>query len=93
MWGANPHLPLAAGFTRSWAGRLLPLEKISQKQKGGIWMDLMQANAVVRDELMKHGDYYTAFIASVESALNECDKVTDTHELAVLITDRLSGER
>ena len=55
-------------------------------------MDLQEANRIVRDELLKHGDYYNGFVASVMSALNESEGVKDTHELAIFVTQRLSGE-
>lgn len=54
---------------------------------------LQTSCAVVKSELMKHEEFYDAFAASVESALNEipdvCEKASD---IAERITKRISGE-
>lgn len=48
---------------------------------------------VVKSELMKHEEFYDAFVSSVESALHEipevCEKASD---IAERITKRISGE-
>ena len=48
---------------------------------------------VIKSELMKHGEFYDAFVSSVESALHEipevCEKASD---IAERITRRISGE-
>lgn len=48
---------------------------------------------VVKSELMKHEEFYDAFVASVESALNEIPDVCEkAFAIAERITKRISGE-
>lgn len=48
---------------------------------------------VVKSELMKHGEFYDAFVASVESALHEVPYVDEKESaIAERITKRISGE-
>lgn len=54
---------------------------------------LQTSCAVVRSELMKRGEFYDAFVASVESALHEIPEVGEkTLAIAERITKRISGE-
>lgn len=48
---------------------------------------------VIKSELMKHGEFYDAFVASVESALHEVSEVGENASAtAERITKRISGE-
>lgn len=48
---------------------------------------------VIKSELMKHGEFYDAFVASVESALHEVPDVGEkASAIAERITKRISGE-
>lgn len=48
---------------------------------------------VIKSELMKHGEFYDAFVASVESAIREVPEVGEkTLAIAEKITKRISGE-
>lgn len=48
---------------------------------------------VIKCELMKHEEFYDAFVASVESALHEIPEVGEkTLAIAERITKRISGE-
>lgn len=54
---------------------------------------LQTSCAVIKSELMKHEEFYDAFVASVESALNEVPDVGEnTLAIAERITKRISGE-
>lgn len=54
---------------------------------------LQTSCAVVKIELMKHEEFYDAFVASVESALNEVPEVGENaYAIAERITKRISGE-
>lgn len=53
---------------------------------------IQQAVNVLRDELLKHGDLYAGFFASIESAIKECPHESYSSELAELILKRLIGE-
>lgn len=56
-------------------------------------MILRTSCAVVKSELMKHGEFYDAFVASVESALHEVPEVGEkASDIAERITKRISGE-
>lgn len=54
--------------------------------------DLQTACRVIRDELLKHEDFYKAFVASVQSAILETPSGTWSNELAERIVKRISGE-
>lgn len=47
---------------------------------------------VLRHELLRHGDLYTGFLASIESSLNETKPYTKKFDLAKSILDRIIGE-
>lgn len=48
---------------------------------------------VIKSELMKHEEFYDAFVASVESALHEIPEIGEkTLAIAERITKRISGE-
>lgn len=58
-----------------------------------------QAISVVRDELLKHGDLYNGFLASIESALSEwqdeqeiVDDGYSSKQLSEYVLKRLIGE-
>ena len=54
---------------------------------------LQTSCAVVKSELMKHEEFYDAFVASVESALHEVPEVGEkASDIAERITKRISGE-
>ena len=54
---------------------------------------LQTSCAVVKIELMKHEEFYDAFVSSVESALHEVPEVGEkTLAIAERITKRISGE-
>lgn len=54
---------------------------------------LQTSCAVVKIELMKHEEFYDAFVASVESALHEVPEVGEkASDIAERITKRISGE-
>lgn len=52
---------------------------------------LQSSNAVLRNELLRKGDYYNGFLSSIESVLKDREVGTNIHELAVDIVDRLIG--
>lgn len=48
---------------------------------------------VIKSELMKHEEFYDAFVSSVESALHEVPEVGErASDIAERITKRISGE-
>lgn len=48
---------------------------------------------VIKSELMKHEEFYDAFVASVESVIHEIPEVGEkTLAIAERITKRISGE-
>ncbi len=47
---------------------------------------------VLRNELLKHGDLYNGFKASIESALKEVPAGSDPHDEADMILRRVIGE-
>lgn len=54
---------------------------------------LQTSCAVVKSELMKHEEFYDAFVASVESALYDVPEVGEkASDIAERITKRISGE-
>lgn len=54
---------------------------------------LQTSCAVVKSELMKHEEFYDAFVASVESVIREIPEVGEnTLAIAERITKRISGE-
>lgn len=54
--------------------------------------DLQTACRVIRDELLKHEDFYRAFVSSVQSAILEAPSGSWSNELAERIIKRISGE-
>lgn len=54
--------------------------------------DLQTACQIIRDELLKHGDFYKAFVSSAQSAIRETPKECWSNELAEKIVNRISGE-
>lgn len=54
---------------------------------------LQTSCAVVKSELMKHGEFYDAFVSSVKSALHEVPEVGEKEsDVAERITKRIFGE-
>lgn len=53
--------------------------------------NIIDANAIIRHELLTQGDYYGGFLGSVESALAESGTCTNIHDLAQAIIDRIVG--
>lgn len=54
---------------------------------------LQTSCAVVKSELMKHEEFYDAFVSSVESVIREVPEVGEkTLAIAEKITKRISGE-
>lgn len=54
--------------------------------------DLQIACKIIRDELLKHGDFYKSFVASVQSAIREVPEECWSIELAEKIVKRIGGE-
>lgn len=54
--------------------------------------DLQSACRIIRDELLKHGDFYKTFVSSVQSAIREVPDKCWSNELAEKIVKRISGE-
>ena len=55
-------------------------------------MTIQQAITVVRDELLKHGDLYDGFRASINSTLKEIPTGMGLYDVAEKILDGLIGE-
>lgn len=55
-------------------------------------LDLQTSCRVIRDELLKHEDFYKSFVASVQSAIREAPQECWSNELAERIVKRISGE-
>ena len=53
---------------------------------------IQHAVTVVRDELLKHGDLYDGFRASISSTLKEIPEGMGVHDIAETILNRLIGE-
>ncbi|MDO5540602.1 MAG: hypothetical protein Q4F83_11125 [Eubacteriales bacterium] len=51
-----------------------------------------EAVKVLRNELLKHGDLYDGFLASIKLALNEAKSYTSEHNLAAAALDRIIGD-
>lgn len=54
--------------------------------------DLQTACRIIRDELLKHEDFYKAFVISVQSVIKESPQECWTIEMAERIVKRISGE-
>lgn len=54
--------------------------------------DLQAACRIIRDELLKHEDFYKSFSASVQSAIREAPRECWSNELAERIIKRISGK-
>lgn len=54
--------------------------------------DLQTACRIIRDELLKHGDFYKSFVASVRLAILEAPQECWPIEMAERIVERISGE-
>lgn len=50
------------------------------------------ATIILRDELLKHGDLYRAFSASIYSALKEISEDAEIDEMPEIILNRIIGE-
>lgn len=53
---------------------------------------VQQAVTVVRNELLKHGDLYDGFLASISSTLKEIPAGIGLYDVAEKILDGLIGE-
>ena len=53
---------------------------------------IQNACEVVREELLKHGDLYRAFSASIYSALNDIPEGAFIDEMPEIILKRIIGE-
>ena len=51
-----------------------------------------EACKILRDELLKHGDLYKAFSASIYSALKDISEDTNIDEMPEIILNRIIGE-
>lgn len=51
-----------------------------------------EACKILRDELLKHGDLYNGFVASIYSALKDIPGETRIEDMPQLIMDRIIGE-
>lgn len=54
--------------------------------------EVQNACKILRDELMKHGDLYRAFSASIYSALKDMPEETWIDEMPEIILNRIIGE-
>lgn len=56
--------------------------------------ELQYACQIIRDELLKHGEFYNSFVKSVQSVIKETPEGTEiwSNELAEKIVKRISGE-
>lgn len=54
--------------------------------------DLQFACRIIKDELLKHDDFYYAFVSSVRSAIYDAPEEFWSNELAEKIVNRISGE-
>lgn len=54
---------------------------------------VQNACKILRDELLKHGDLYKAFSASIYSALKDIPDETFIDEMPEIILDRIIGEK
>lgn len=54
--------------------------------------DLQTACRIIRDELLKHEDFYKSFVANVQSAIREVPEESRSIELAERVVKRISGE-
>ena len=53
---------------------------------------VQNACKILRDELLKHGDLYNGFVASIYSALKDIPDETRIEDMPQLIMDRIIGE-
>lgn len=53
---------------------------------------VQNACKILRDEIMKHGDLYRAFSASIYSALKDISEDTEIDEMPEIILSRMIGE-
>ena len=53
---------------------------------------VQNACKILRDELLKHGDLYNGFVASIYSALKDIPGETRIEDMPQLIMDRIIGE-
>lgn len=53
---------------------------------------LKKLGGILREELLKHGDLYRAFSASIYSALNDIPEGTYIDEMPEIILKRIIGE-
>lgn len=53
---------------------------------------IQNAFKILRDELLKHGDIYKAFSASIYSALKDMTEETWIDEMPEIILNRIIGE-
>lgn len=54
--------------------------------------EVQNACKTLRDELLKHGDLYKAFSASIYSALKDISEDTEIDEIPEIILSRIIGE-
>ena len=54
--------------------------------------EVQNAFKILRDELLKHGDLYKAFSASIYSALKDISEDTNIDEMPEIILNRIIGE-
>lgn len=54
--------------------------------------NLQEACTMITNELLKHGEFYNSFVASVKSAIKEAPNEVWGNELAEKIVKRISGE-
>ena len=55
-------------------------------------LTVQNACKILRDELLKHGDLYKAFSASIYSALKDISEDTNIDEMPEIILNRIIGE-
>jgi hypothetical protein len=69
----------------------IPKNFPKNKKESAMCEELMQAMTVLREELLSHGDVYYGFLSSIESALTEYGIITNVHEVAESVLDRIIG--
>lgn len=55
--------------------------------------NLQEACQIITNEINKHGEFYNAFVASVQSVITEAPEESWSNELAERIVKRIFGEK
>lgn len=71
--------------------KILDLEK-QLEEIGMSEINLQEACQIITNEIHKHGEFYNAFVASVQSVITEAPEESWSNELAERIVKRISVE-